>query len=309
MSNNLDDLKKVYDDIEMPDNLSEFVNISLDKGRSRMKSDKRKNNWIKGFAATAAVFTVFTISVNTMPAFANSLKGVPIVGTLVKVLQFNKGTAVGGKITDGADANSIILKQNAINETLVINFTNNSDNKVTDNVAHFKVDYKNNPSTMTFTINGARALSAEKDFENMKKSSYVSDVYKNMILDDSAVKFTIVFNKPVKYEVKEYKNPGHIAVTLSEDKNEIAKTIYSVRTPSYEYGENLGMIEEQLFEELNVRTLKDNKGTFCIDAGVFNTKAGAEAKIKDLTTKYGENLKLVVEERNSLDIPKERMAP
>ncbi len=305
MSNNLDDLKEIYDDIKIPENLSEFVNISLETGKCKMKNDKRKNNWIKGFATTAAVFTIFTISINTMPAFANSLKGIPVVGDLVKVLQFNKGTAAGGKITDGVDTNSIILKQNDINETIVINFTNNNDNKVTDNVAHFKVDYKNNPSTMTFTINGARAFTAEKDFEAMKKSNYVSDVYKNMILDDSAVKFTILFNKPVKYEVKEYKNPAHIAVTLSADKNEIAKTIYSVRSPSYEFGENLGIIEEQLFGEPNVRTLKDNKGTFCIDAGAFNTKAEADAKIKDLTTKYGENLKFVVEERNSLDIPKE----
>lgn len=305
MSNNLDDLKKVYDDIEVPENLSEFVNISLAKGRSRMNSEKRKMNWIKGFATSVAIFTAFTISINTMPTFANSLVGIPGVGNLVKVLQFNKGTATGGKITDGVDVNSINLNKNNNTETILINFANNNDNKITDNAAHFKVDYKNNPSTMTFTINGARALTAEKDFEAIKKSSYVADVYKNMILDDSAVKFTIVFNKPVKYEVKEFKDPAHIELTLSEDKNQLVKTIFSVRTPSYGFGESLGIIEEQLFEELNVRTLKDNKGTFCVDAGVFNTKAEAEAKIKDLTTKYGEGLKFVVEERNSLDIPKE----
>jgi hypothetical protein len=305
MSNNLDDLKKVYDDIDVPENLSEFVNISLEKGRLRMKNERRKMTWIKGFATSVAIFTAFTISINTVPTFANSLIGVPGVGTLVKVLQFNKGTATGGKITDGVDVNSINLNKNDSTETILINFANNNDNKITDNAAHFKVDYKNNPSTMTFTINGARALTAEKDFEAIKKSSYVSDVYKNIILDDSAVKFTIVFNKPVKYEVKEYNNPARIELTLSEDKNEIAKTIYSVRTPSYVFGESLGIIEEQLFEELNVRTLKDNKGTFCVDAGVFNTKAEAEAKIKDLTTKYGEGLKFIIEERNSLDIPKE----
>jgi hypothetical protein len=305
MSNNLDDLKKVYDDIEVPENLSEFVNISLAKGRLRMKNEKRKMAWIKGFATSVAVFTAFTISINTVPTFANSLIGVPGVGRLVKVLQFNKGTATGGKITDGVDVNSINLNKNDNTETILINFANNNDNKITDNAAHFKVDYKNNPSTMTFTINGARALTAEKDFEAIKKSSYVSDVYKNMILDDSAVKFTIVFNKPVKYEVKEFKDPAHIELTLSEDKNELDKTIFSVRTPSYVFGESLGIIEEQLFEELNVRTLKDNKGTFCVDAGVFNTKAEADIKIKDLTTKYGEGLKFIIEERNSLDIPKE----
>jgi len=303
MCNNLDDLKKVYKDIEVPESLSEFVNISLEKGRSRMKKEKIKNSWIKGFAASVAVFTIFTISINTMPTLASSLESIPGLRNLVKVLQFNKGTATGGEITDGVDANSITLSQNGNTETIVINFTNN--NEVTDTAAHYKVDYKNNPSTMTFSINGARALSAEKDFETIKKSSYVSDVYKNMILDDSAVKFTIVFNKPVKYEVKEYKNPAHIAVTLSEDKNEITKTVYSVRTPSYEFGENLGHIEEQLFEELNVRTLKDNNGTFCIDAGVFNTKTEAEAKLKELLTKYGDSLKYLIEERSSFDIPKE----
>ena len=305
MSNNLEDLKKVYEDIEVPENLSEFVNISLEKGRLRMKNEKRKNNWVRGFAASVAVFTVFTITINTIPAFANSLVGIPGVGSLVKVLQFNRGTATGGKITDGVDTSSINVTKNHNTENIVINFTNNSDNKVTDNVAHFKVDYKNNPSTMTFTINGARALSAEKYFEALRESSYVSDVYKNIILDDSAVKFTIVFNQPVKYEVTEYKEPAHLILTLSEDKNEVATTVYSVRTPSYEFGESLGIIEEQLFEEANIRTLKDNKGTFCSDAGVFNTKAEAEAKIKDLTTKYGESIKFDIEERSSLEVPRE----
>ncbi|MCB2312514.1 hypothetical protein LGL55_14560 [Clostridium tagluense] len=305
MSNNLDDLKKIYDDIQVPENLSEFVDISLVKGRSRMKKENIKKGWIKGFVASVAVFTVFTISINTMPAFANSLVDVPIVGKLVKVLQFKNGEASGGKITDGTDANSINIKKNASNETIVINFTNNKDNKVTDNVAHFKVDYKSNPTTMTFTINGARALTAEKDFETIKKSSYVSDIYKNMILDDSAVKFTIVFNKPIKYEVKEYKDPARIVIKLTQDKDESTKTVYAVRTLSNEFGENLGIIEDQLFQQLNVRTLKDNKGTFCVEAGVFNTKAEAEAKIKDLATKYGENLKFVVEERGNLEIPKQ----
>jgi hypothetical protein len=302
----MNDLKKVYDDIKIPENLSEFVNTSLEKGRLRIKKENARKGWLKGFAATAAIFTAFTISINTIPAFANSLVGVPVVGNLVNILQFNNGIATGGKLTDGVDTNSINLKKNHSTDTILINFTNNSnDNKVTDNVAHFKVDYKNNPSTMTFTINGARALTAEKDFEAIKKSSYVSDVYKNIILDDSSVKFTIVFNKPVKYEVKEYKNPAHIEIILSEDKNESAKTVYSVRTASYEFGENLGIMEEQLSSELNIRTLKDTKGTFCMDAGVFNTPAAAEAKIKDLTTKYGENLKFVIEERSSLEIPRQ----
>jgi hypothetical protein len=104
-----------------------------------------------------AVFTIFTISINTIPTFARSLEGIPGLGNLVKVLQFNKGTATGGEITDGVDANSITLNQNGNTETIVINFTNN--NEFTDTAANFKVDYKNNPSTMTFTINGARALS------------------------------------------------------------------------------------------------------------------------------------------------------
>jgi DNA-directed RNA polymerase specialized sigma24 family protein len=52
----IDDLKKVYEDIEIPANLSEFVNISLEKGRRRIKKEKIKNTWIKGFAALCGCF-------------------------------------------------------------------------------------------------------------------------------------------------------------------------------------------------------------------------------------------------------------
>lgn len=93
-----------------------------------------------------------------------------------------------------------------------------------------------------------RKLDAEKDFGELKKSKYIKDVYRIITLDDSAVRFNVVFNQPVKYEVVEYKEPAQVVVTLSNGQ-EKDEPVYSVRSASYPMGEELGILEELIFNE------------------------------------------------------------
>ena len=60
------------------------------------------------------------------------------------------------------------------------------------------------------------------------------------------IRFNVVFNTPVKYEVKEYKEPAQVVVTLTKDKNAVDKPLYSVRTASYPNGETIGIMEEMI---------------------------------------------------------------
>ncbi|MBU5484048.1 hypothetical protein KQI86_06870 [Clostridium sp. MSJ-11] len=301
MSNKIDDFKKIYEEIEIPNNLDEVVNKALENGGNKMNKEKSNRKWIKGAGVAAAVAVVFTISVNTMPVFANSLINIPGVGQLVKVLQFNDGKGTGGEITDGSDVNAIRIKANKDSESIIINFAQNGEGS---NIApSYEIDYKNNPYTMTFTISGARELNAEKYFDDLRESKYVSDVYKLMTLDDSMVRFTVVFNKPIKYEVKEYKEPAYLEVDLREDTPK-EETMYSVRTASQPFGEGIGIVEEILFEEDGKRMLKDSKGTFCVELGLYNSKEEAEKKLQEVTAKYGSQLKFFIEERMGEDIPK-----
>ncbi|WP_027624977.1 hypothetical protein [Clostridium lundense] len=299
MNNKIDDLKKIYDDIEIPENLDEAVNSALRKGEGKMKKGNRR--WLKGSGIAAAIIIAATIGINTMPVFANTLISVPGVGRLVKILQFNNGEGNGGKVTDGADVNLIRIKSYKNSESILINFAKNE--KAATISPSYKVEYNTNPYTLTFTISGARKLNAESYFEDLKKSKYISDVYKLMTLDDSMVRFTVVLKEPVKYEVKEYKEPAYLEVNLKED-NAKDETMYSIRTASQPFGEGIGQVEEILYNEKGIRMLKDSKGTFCMETGIYKSYEEAENKLKEFKEKYGAQLNLSIEERKGTDIPK-----
>lgn len=301
MNNKIEDLKNKYNALEIPAELDEYIKKGIEKGKSEMRKKKIRTRWTKGAASVAAAAVVFTIGINTMPVFASSMSNVPGIGKLVKVLQFNKGIGSGGTITDGSDVKSITSQKNNASETLTINFS--KDNASSDTVPHYKVDYKKYPYTMTFTVSGARNISAEKEFEALKQNKLVSDVYKIITLDDSMVRFNVVFNTPVKFEVKEYKEPAQMVINLTKDKDTLQQPIYAVRSASYPNGEQIGSIEEQFSSE-GARILKDENGTFLVDMGAFNSENIAKEKIVELNKKYSNNTKFYIEKRNATDIPK-----
>jgi hypothetical protein len=53
-------------------------------------------------------------------------------------------------------------------------------------------------------------LSAQADFETLKASPLIREVYPIVTLDGSAVRFMIVFAKPVDYEILEMKDPASL---------------------------------------------------------------------------------------------------
>lgn len=285
MSEKIDDLKKSYDDIEIPKELDDKINSVIKRAKTR----KRFN--VTGGAVAAAIITV-TLFINTNAAFAKTISSVPVLGRLVQVLQFNKGIGYGGNITDGADITSIKDSTDGNTSKITVNVSTimNSMNK-------FKVEYKDYPSTMIFTMYGTRAITAEKEFEELKKNPFIKDVYKIITLDDSTIRFAVVFNFPVEYEIKEYKEPGQIEISLKKIKYDKKKVVYSVRTASYEMGEGIGIIDEVFFNVEGRRILKDESGKFAVELKYYATKEEAEKALSDFKNEFGDIAKLFIEER------------
>ncbi|MBU5440384.1 DUF4179 domain-containing protein [Tissierella sp. MSJ-40] len=299
----LKELKKEYDKIEIPNNIDDYIEKAIERGSVEMQMSKRKNKWVKWVGSAAAVFTIFTISINTIPAVANTMIDIPGIGKLVQVLKFEKGSGIGGNITDGTDVNFIALNKDKDIENIVINFS--KEDKIEDLASHFKVDYSEYPYTLTFTISGARKFSAEKDLKELKNSNIIKDAYSLITLDDSMIRFSITLNEAVDYEVKEYKEPGQVVVTLRPGEQKDNKRIYSIRSKSYEFGETLGIMEEELYELEGLRILKDQNGTFIVEAGYFDTLKKAENKKEELEKEYESISEFVIEEREIKDIPKQ----
>lgn len=76
----LEYLKQNYESIEIPAELKETVAQAL--------KPKRKTSAVRKWSvgAAAAVFTIFTISVNVSPVFAQTMLDVPVLGNVVKIL-------------------------------------------------------------------------------------------------------------------------------------------------------------------------------------------------------------------------------
>ncbi len=91
----VEDGKKVYDSIEIPEELSGVVNraiVSKDKAAIKRAYERRRNRKLAGkmirytAAAAAAVLVCFTVGLNTSEAFAMEMSQTPVIGALARVL-------------------------------------------------------------------------------------------------------------------------------------------------------------------------------------------------------------------------------
>ncbi|OWZ84436.1 DUF4179 domain-containing protein [Natranaerobius trueperi] len=290
-----------YNSIDIPEEIDDYLMKGVEKG---MHEKARKNHKIKkiGISVAASVMLLFTVSINTMPTFANAMHDIPVAGQLVRVLHFSEEPQEGGKITDGSDVEFISLVEKDDKEHIVINFS--QDLKEEEFASHYEIDHSEYPHTLDFKISGVREFSAEDEFEKMKDGNMIKDIYRQMTLDDSMVRFSITMDKPFSYQVTEYKEPGQLVVTLEEKQESKEDAIYSIRSESYPHGEKIGIVEEQIFSLDNRRMLKDEDGEFLIEVDQFNSKEKAEEKKNSLTEEYPVVSDFVIEKRGTSDIPK-----
>ncbi|MEA4962499.1 DUF4179 domain-containing protein [Lutispora sp.] len=301
MNKGLLNLKEEYAQIEIPPELKASIQIGIERGRKEvMARYKNVNAAAKICAAFIIAVTLFTGAINISPSFADALKNIPIVGKLVKVLQFTDGKSGGGKITDGTDISNIGITEKDGYENIIINFS--QDDELQGDVGAFKVRYEENPYTMSFEIGGARRISAKESFERLLKSKYIKDVYTIITLDDSLIRFVIEFEGPVKYEVKEMKEPASIVLSLKEDKQFTEKKMYSLRTKSYPYGESIGILEEKLMPISPARILKDSEGMYFIELQLFEAEEDALGRLNEIEKLNYDSL--LIEERIGAEKPK-----
>ncbi|KAA2287812.1 hypothetical protein FY526_29750, partial [Clostridioides difficile] len=100
--------KDRYEDIEIPAQLTDVIHHAQKRATAR-KSSSRMIRYASVIAACAAFLFVVNI-----PSVANAMSKIPVVGSIVQVLQFGDG----GKITDGVTVGS-----EATENTLKINFS------------------------------------------------------------------------------------------------------------------------------------------------------------------------------------------
>lgn len=79
----LEDLKHNYNNMEIPDRLDDVVNDALNKNKN-----KNKRIRITRWSSVAASICVVIGAVNLSPAFASTLEGIPVIGNMIKIVNF-----------------------------------------------------------------------------------------------------------------------------------------------------------------------------------------------------------------------------
>jgi hypothetical protein len=297
----MSDYKNEYLEIEIPSEISTAIMEGIERGKKEMSQNNNTRNKVLKICASLVLTTsLLTGVINVSPAFADTLKNIPVIGNIVKVLQFTDGKAEGGVITDGTDISGIEIVEEINYEEIVIEFSNDGENQ--DNVGAYNVTQAEYPNTLTFEIGGARRFTAMEDFKKLNESQYVEEIYTLMTMDDSMMRFVVVFNAPVDCEITETKTPASLVIRISEKELLNQQDMYIVRTESIPKGEAFGILEEEYAREYDTRVLKDDNGWFIIELNSFDNKEAAEAFVAAYS-KSSDKL-LIVEKRLSNEIPK-----
>ncbi len=305
MDDKINDLKKSIDEVEVPQELDNVINKAIKRGKRDMTKKNYKFKVIKAAACAAIVLaTAFTAGINTIPAFAESLKDIPGVAGIVKVLQFEKGSGTGGELTDGQDIKNIDWDKKEEGEAITIEiFAEDAPAIVPGN---FEVTHQEYPYSLLLTLNGVRSLSMS-DFVTSEDSELLDSVYRIITLDDSMQRFVITFKTAVEVEVAELQDPAGIYIEFKEDKTlESLPPIYSLRSASFDFGEPVGVIEERLrweYDGNSVRMLQDREGKFFVEEGYYFTEEEAMARQEEIKELEYVDFELYIEKRGGTDIP------
>lgn len=190
--------KERYEQINIPSGLSGVIQ----QARQRARKQKRRKMMIWRSSSLVAACAAVMITAN-VPGVAKALSDVPVIGSVVKILQVGGG----GERTDGVSVTT--TKES---DTLNIHFQ--IDGEQITSAPSYTVDHKEGPNRLIFTFNGVRHLDYGKLEKDIKALKNVKDVYQNIILDDSAIGFVVELKDHVKYSVSEYQQPGYIQLKL-----------------------------------------------------------------------------------------------
>lgn len=83
----IDRMKQEYEQIEVPEALKTQVEAGIRKGKREIQ--KGSIRFLKGAATVAAAMVALVISVNVSPTIAHAMEEVPLLGTIVKVVNFS----------------------------------------------------------------------------------------------------------------------------------------------------------------------------------------------------------------------------
>ena len=247
--------REQYENIEIPAEVSGI----LEKAVLR----KRKAN-ARIFAAIAMVSAVFLTASNTPSVYA-ALAQIPVIGDAVRIFHIGSG----GQRSDGLKAD-----MEAEEEKLRLVFSQNppTGGQAADAPA-YHIEQFAAPERIAITVHGIRSCQPEKLIEEAEKCSYIKTAYREMLLDDSAVRIVLELQPGTGFEVTEYREPASLELRLYASPKQ-DREVWFIRSRKMEMSEELALMPELLAQSNGVIAgTKDGRYIFCI--GEFETEEKA----------------------------------
>ncbi len=252
--------RKNYENIEIPMEVSGI----LEKAMLR----KRKVN-VRIFAGIAMAFAVLLVSSNMPSAYAALLE-IPVIGDAVKIFHIGSG----GKISDGFNLDTAVEE-----ERLKLTFGQNTDAKEqADTAPAYTIEEFAAPNRIVITVNGIRSFDPEAFMQEAEKSSYIKTAYRELLMDDSAIRVVLELQPNTGFEVTEYREPASLELRMFvQQKKE--REVWFVRSRKMQMSEELALMAELLPESKGVIAgTQDGSYIFCI--GEFETEEEAVRAFK-----------------------------
>lgn len=262
--------RKNYENIQIPSAVSGMIEQAALRKR---KANARRSVGI------AAALAVLLISSNTPDVYAALLK-VPVVRNAVKVFHIGSG----GLISDG-------LKMNAAaeEERLKLMFCQNADpDEQAADTPVYHIEEFAAPDRIVITVNGIRSFDPESFVKEAEKCSYIKTAYRELLLDDSAVRVVLELQPDIEFEAAECREPSSLELRLFiQQKKE--REIWFIRSRKMEMSEELALMPE-LLPESNGVIAGTQDGRYIFSIGEFESEEEAvqafEKMDKNIISQY-----------------------
>lgn len=247
--------RRKYEEIEIP---AELSGILKQAARRKRKAAVRRT------AGIAAAFAILLASSNTPPVYA-ALSEIPVVGEVVKIFHIGSG---------GVRADGLKMDMAAQEERLRLVFNQNTGTKeqVFD-VPAYEVEEWEAPNRVAITLNGIRGFDPEAFIQEAEKCAYIANAYREIVLDDSAVRIVLELEKDTGFEVTEYKEPAALELRLFPQPRK-EREIWFIRSRKMEMSEELALMSE-LFAESGGVITGTQDGRYIFRIGTFETEEEA----------------------------------
>lgn len=254
--------KQKYNSIHIPQELPGVLEQAA--ARKKRRDTGRR-------AAAGVMALVLILAVSNTPAVYAALSETPVIGTVVKVFHLGRG---------GARLDGMKMDGQADGDRLSLVFGRCDSGEQAGETPAYTVEKMAAPDRLSVTVNGIRRFDPETFIQEAGQSAFIRRAYREIMMDDSAVRVVLELEPDTGYEVTEYKNPGSLELHLFFQEQE-EREVWFVRSEKMDMSEQLALLAEQLSDKKGT-IAGTGDGRYIITVGEFYTKEEADMALEEL---------------------------